>query len=211
MDWLKKLLEGKGLSEELIKSIVEGVEKNYEGYVPSHRFNEVNEAKKQLESDLKDRDKQLTELKKSAGDNKELEKQIEQLQTDNKKNAEDYQTKIKDMALTTAIKLALTGEVHDPDILLGLLDKTKIEIDDKGGIKTGLDDQVKALRDSKAFLFVQKDGDTKFKGVTPPDGKDKGGGGQKNPWSKEHFNLTEQGKMLKENPELAKQLKAAAK
>lgn len=32
----------------------------------------------------------------------------------------------------------------------------------------------------------------------------------KNPFSKEHFNLTEQGKLYKENPELYKQLKAQA-
>lgn len=32
----------------------------------------------------------------------------------------------------------------------------------------------------------------------------------KNPWPKEHFNLTEQGRILRENPELAKQLMAAA-
>jgi hypothetical protein len=31
---LKKLLEGKGLSDEQIKAIVEGVEANYTGYVP---------------------------------------------------------------------------------------------------------------------------------------------------------------------------------
>lgn len=41
---------------------------------------------------------------------------------------------------------------------------------------------------------------------------DSGGDGNtvKNPWSKEHFNLTEQGRLLRENPELAKQLMAAA-
>ena len=33
----------------------------------------------------------------------------------------------------------------------------------------------------------------------------------KNPWSKEHFNLTEQGRLLRENPDLAKQLMANAK
>ena len=40
-----------------------------------------------------------------------------------------------------------------------------------------------------------------------------GGGGtnsQANPWKKETFNLTEQGRILRENPELAKQLKVAA-
>lgn len=33
----------------------------------------------------------------------------------------------------------------------------------------------------------------------------------KNPWKKETFNLTEQARIIKENPELAKQLQAAAK
>lgn len=32
----------------------------------------------------------------------------------------------------------------------------------------------------------------------------------KNPWSKQHFNLTEQGRILREDPELAKKLKAQA-
>ncbi len=44
---------------------------------------------------------------------------------------------------------------------------------------------------------------------TPTGGSSKGNG-QINPWKKETFNLTEQGKILRENPELAKQLKVAA-
>ncbi|MCY9511713.1 phage scaffolding protein, partial [Paenibacillus larvae] len=83
MEWLKKLLKGKGLTGEQIASIVGGVEENYKGYIPKHRFDEVNEAKKQLEVDIKDRDKQLSELKKNVGDNEELKKQIEQLQGEN--------------------------------------------------------------------------------------------------------------------------------
>ena len=42
---------------------------------------------------------------------------------------------------------------------------------------------------------------------TPPSGGD----GVTNPWSKEHFNLTKQAQILKENPELAAQLKSAVK
>lgn len=46
----------------------------------------------------------------------------------------------------------------------------------------------------------------------PPGGGGAKGGGQKNPWKKgSDFNLTEQGRILKENPDLAKQLIAAAK
>ena len=37
------------------------------------------------------------------------------------------------------------------------------------------------------------------------------GNGQINPWKRETFNLTEQGRLLRDNPELAKQLQAQAK
>lgn len=170
MDWLKKLLEGKGLNEEQIKAIVEGVEKNYEGYVPKHRFDEVNAAKKQLESDLKERDNQLAELKKNAGDNEALKKQIEQLQADNKKKDEEYQAKINDMAISSAVKMAVAGQVHDPDLILSLLDKSKIKLNDDK--VEGLEDQLKALREAKSFLFVEQQtaGGPQFRGIRPQDG-----------------------------------------
>ncbi|MDY0323974.1 MAG: phage scaffolding protein, partial [Candidatus Carbobacillus sp.] len=177
-------------------------------WIPKEKFNEVNEAKKQAEEALKERDKQLADLKKAAEGNEELKKQIEQLQAENKAAAEKYEAKIKDMAVTTAIKLAVSGQVHDSDLVATLLDKSKIEIDENGGIKAGLEDQIKALRESKAFLFVEQKSDKgpQFKGVAPADGRDNSSAGIKNPWSKEHFNLTEQARILRENPELAKQL-----
>lgn len=183
-------------------------------WIPKETFNQVNEAKKQLDTDLKERDKQLTELKKSVGDNKALQDQIEKLQADNKTKDEEHKTKLNDLAIASAVKLTLAGEVHDPDMVLGILDKTKIKLADDGKVE-GLDDQVKALQSSKAFLFVEKDDDGKgkFKGIKPAESKDKGGGGggQKNPWKKETFNLTEQGRILRDDPVLAKQLQDAAK
>ncbi|GIQ63625.1 scaffold protein [Paenibacillus cisolokensis] len=208
------------LSEELYNQVMAKLGDKHKiavvsdgSWIPKDKFNEINEAKKQAEDALKERDKQLFDLKKAAEGNEELRKQIEELQQQNKTAAEQYEAKLRDMTVTTAIKLALSGEVHDADLVLGLIDKSKIVLDDTGNVKSGLDDQVKALRESKAFLFVQKDDNgTKFKGAKPPEGSDKsGGGGQKNPWSREHFNLTEQGRILRENPELAKQLMAAAK
>src|SRR5690606_27272582 len=121
---------------------VSAAEEKLKGMIPKHRFDEVNEAKKQLEAELKDRDKQLADLKKAAGDNEELKKQIEQLQQENKEKEQSYQTKIRDMAVTTAIKLAVAGDAHDPDLVASLIDKTKIEVDEEGNIKGGLDDQL---------------------------------------------------------------------
>lgn len=213
MDWLKELLKKAGLDDSKLDEAISEINKELpKHFVPKSQYNDLAEARKQLEADLKDRDKQLADLKKAAGDNEELKKQIEQLQAENKAKEQEYQTKLRDMAVTTAIKLTVAGQVHDPDLVAGLLDKSKIEIDENGNIKVGLDDQIKVLRESKAFLFIQKDDKSpQFKGAKPADGRDPAGDGIKNPWSKEHFNLTEQGRILRQNPELAKQLMAAAK
>jgi len=49
----------------------------------------------------------------------------------------------------------------------------------------------------------------KSSSYVPPKGDDKTG--EKNPWSLEYFNLTEQGRILSENPELAKTLMSVNK
>jgi Phage minor structural protein GP20. len=212
MDWLKQLLEQHGVAGEVVQNVVAAAEEKLKDFVPKHRFDEVNEAKKQLAEQLAERDNQLSQLKKAAGDNEELRKQIEALQHENKEREQEYQGRLRDMAITTAIKLAVAGEAHDPDLVVNLIDKSKVEVDEQGNVKTGLEDQIKSLRESKAFLFVQKQADPqgKLKGMNPADGREPSKGGIKNPWSKEHFNLTEQGRILRENPELAEQLKAQA-
>lgn len=215
MEWLKELLKNKGVADDVIEEVITSAQEkmNQQHMIPKHRFDEVNEAKKQLEEQLAERDKQLSELKKAVGDNEELKKQIEQLQQENKIKEQEYQARIRDLSITTAIKLAVAGEAHDPDLVATLLDKSKIEVDEEGNIKGGLDDQLKALREAKSFLFVQKEQTSpqpQFKGISPAEGREPSPGGIKNPWSKEHFNLTEQARILKENPELAKQLQSQA-
>lgn len=181
MDWLKELLKKLGIEDTEVDKIDAEVRKTAPlHFVPKSQYNDVSEAKKQAE---KDRDKisdQLEDLKKSAGDNEALKAEITKLQDENKTAKTDYEAKVKDLQLTTALKLALAGEAHDPDIVVGLLDKTNFELDDSGAVKGGLDDQVKALRESKGFLFAEKQenkGPT-FKGFKSPDSKDpsKGGG-----------------------------------
>ncbi|MHB0944584.1 phage scaffolding protein [Paenibacillus sp. ALE1] len=180
MEWLRVLLEGQGVPADKIDAITKGVEEKYTGYVPKHRFDEINDAKKQLEGDLKERDKQLTDLQKAAGDVPALQDQIAKLQADNKAATDKYENDMKELRLNTALKMALSGQVHNADIVAKLLDKTKIELDDNGAIKSGLDDQLTGLRESDGFLFVPKE-DPKPgfqpKGATPADGS----GGKQDP------------------------------
>lgn len=125
-------------------------------YVEKTEFDEVKQAKKQLEIDVKDRDTQLETLKKSAGDNATLKQQIEQLQNDNKKKDEEYQAELKDLKLTNAIKLAITDSAQDIDLVTGLIDKSKLILSEDGKV-TGLDEQVTGLKESKSFLFKSEE------------------------------------------------------
>ena len=82
----------------------------------------------------------------------------------------------------------------------------EVEAPDNESYKLLLESKIKAAseaEDSK-FLFGDVKVDTHY---------DPAGGGtpiNKNPWSKESFNLTEQGKLIKSNPAQAKELAAAA-
>lgn len=175
-----------------------------EAYVPKSQYDNVEEEKKTLQATISERDKQLVELKKNAGDNEDLKKQIRDLQDANKAAKTEYDEKMKDMRLSTAIQIAIAADAQDVGIVSGLFDKSKLILGDDGKV-TGLVEQLTALKKDKPFLF--KDGKPKGKGYEP-----NGGGGplDKNPFAKENFNLTEQGKILRENPEQARALAAAA-
>ena len=188
-----------GLTGEHASKVMEALDGNY---VTKARFNEVNTAKNQLEKDIADRDKQLADLKKAAGDNDELKSQISTLQQENKAAKEKYESDMKELALASAIKVSIAGKVHDVDLVAGLFDKEKLILDD--GKVSGLEDQLKRLQKEKAFLFKAE---PKGAGYSPAGGK---GGSVANPFLKETWNMTEQGKMLRENPALAKEMAAAA-
>ncbi|MNI82550.1 Phage minor structural protein GP20 [compost metagenome] len=105
-----------------------------------------------------------------------LKEQITKLQAENKTTSDKYAADLKELKLNTAIKLAVTGDAHDPDMITGLLDKTKLALAEDGKL-SGLDDQIKSLRESKAFLFAEKTDTKQFttKGIKP--GESNAGGG----------------------------------
>lgn len=173
-------------------------------YVTKSRFNEVNEEKKTLKTTVAERDKQLETLKNSKGDTEALKEQIKQLQTENSQAKEKLDTQMKELRLSTAIQLAISDSAQDVDIVSGLFDKEKLILGEDGKV-TGLDEQLKALKESKPFLF--KTDNAKTPQYHPNGG---GGGDIKNPFAKETFNMTEQGKLLRDNPEQAKALASAA-
>lgn len=187
--------EAKKKATESLKNLLK------DSYVEKTKFDEAAAAKSNLETQIKERDKQLEMLKKTAGDKEKLEATIKQLQEDNKSAKTKYETDLKNLRIDSAVKLKLSGTAQDVDIVAGLIDKTKLIVSDDGTV-AGLDEQINPLKTSKPFLFkdvkLQKN-----KNYEPAGGN---GGNTVNPFKKETFSLTEQGKLFKENPALAKSL-----
>lgn len=141
-----------GISEELAAKAEQESQKELAGYVPKTELDALNTTKAQLEKDIKTRDKQLEELKKASGSSEELQKQITDLQAENKAAKEKYEEDMKELKLSTAVKLAVGSTAHDADLVASLLDKTKLILADDGKV-AGLDEQLKTLKTEKAFLF----------------------------------------------------------
>lgn len=163
------LMKIDGMTDELATKIAEQSAEELKGYIPKTRFDEVNEAKKNAEELVKERDKQLDDLKKSSGDNEELKKQIEQLQEDNKATVKKYEADIKKMQIDNAVQAALkdAGAKNITAAVALLKDLDKAELSDDGTIK-GLAEQITELQKSESYLFNTKtESSQNVSGITP--------------------------------------------
>lgn len=162
----RKFLEDLGLTKEQIDSVM------------TENGKDINKAKGDIESvkaelhtakeTIKERDTQLENLKGSVGDNKELKLQIENLQTENNTTKENYEAEIKELKLSNAIKLAILDTAQDVDLVTSLFDKSKLILSDDGKV-TGLEEQLKGIKESKSFLFKEeKNLDNKNNQQIPP-------------------------------------------
>ena len=151
-----------GIAEDLAEKAASASAEELKGFVPKNRFDEVNEEKKNLQTAKKKAEDDLEELKKSAGDNAALQQQITDLQNAAKQKDAEYADQIKAMKLANAIRLGIT-DAQDAELVAGLVDQTKLILGDDGKL-TGLDEQLKALRESKPFLFKEKEQDKGTKG-----------------------------------------------
>ena len=196
MDWLKAILEKATVTDGKVD--VEAVMKAVTAEFPKHAVPKKDYNDKVEE--LKTANTTIADLKKENGDNAELQKKIGEYETEIgtlKKTAENTR---KEYALKE--KLTAAG-VLDADYVIykqGGIDKF---VFDKDGSPVGIDDTLKPLKESSPHLF---------KAEQPGGYKPNGGGNPPaaNPWKKDSFNLTEQGRIYKENPTQAKELAAAA-
>lgn len=186
----KEQLLAAGLTEEQVTAVLK-VHKDVldNQFVPKHRFDEVNGELKTAKEQVKDRDTQIADLKKFEGNAEALATKIADLEKANEDKDTIYKQELALEKKKNAIKLALLedekGKPFDVDMVMGLFDLDKVSYDLEGGkITSGYEEQSKAIREEKTFLFSSPEKDPTTpknkgwtpKGTPPPDG-DKGGGG----------------------------------
>ena len=117
-------------------------------YVPKAKFDDERTKAKNLATQVNDLTQQLADAQKNAGDVDALNQQITKLTQD----VTDRDNKLASLSTDYDIKDALrAAKARDVDIVFGLLDRSKIT--SKDGKLSGVDEQVKAIRESKGFLF----------------------------------------------------------
>lgn len=147
----KEDLIAKGLTDEQAQIAVDAWNEAIKGYIPKSRFDEVNTAKADLEGQVKDRDKQLKDLKDAAKDSEALQAKITELEETNKQTKTDYEGRIKDMKLSGAIKDQLT-DCKYPELVADKIDRSKLILAEDGSV-SGLSEQLKGVRDTYKELF----------------------------------------------------------
>ena len=168
LSWLKDIL-GDNYTEDIEKKISQEIGKNF---VSKADFNAKNDALKNLETQVRERDTQLETLKKSTGDAAALQEQIATLQAQNAEAKKSYEAELARVRLDGAVEAALTaaGAKNNTAVKALLADFLKdAKLDDSGAVK-GLAAEIDTLAKAgaTAFLFNTTDGNAQqFKGMQP--------------------------------------------
>lgn len=162
---------------------------------------------KELEDKVSTLPNEITaKVLKALGLEPDPDKNFENQLAEAQKKAQEVERRANERLLSAEVRLqAAELGLVDADAAMLLMDKAAVAVDEAGNV-TGVKEALEALVAAKPWL---KKNDTKQSvgsGTNPPGA----GGSEINPWRKETFNLTQQAKILRENPALAARLKAEA-
>lgn len=168
-----------GLTDELAQKVVDNFGDVIDGiYVTKERFNEVNNELKSAKDTIKERDTQLEKLQNDNASNEDLKKQIADLKKANADAAKEAENKLNAERKSNAVKLELSGKVHNVSVAMSLLKMDDIVMTEDGKVKSGLNEQLKDLQKSDGYLFITDNGNngnnpnntTVVKGASPKNG-----------------------------------------
>lgn len=208
LEWLKTIL-GEGYTPDIDKAVSGEIAKVYvarsDHEAQSAKLKEAETQVKQLDDTVKARDKQLEDLKKSAGDNEDLQKQIDALTKQNKDQKAAYDKELATVKLTAAVDTELTAAGSKSNIavralLAEFLQNATVQdgkvVSKENGQSVTLGAKLEAMKKDAAsdFLFSA----ATRKGWKPGEGGDNGKAGGKKPSEMSYSELAD---YLAQNPD----------
>lgn len=203
MTFTREFLKGLGIEGDSLEKIMAEYGKSHtETADLQKKVADLTEQNGSLQSQIDDRDKQLTEIKRSAGDNEELKSKIKALQDANKQAAEDYQAKLAEQSKETKIELALRdAKAKNPKAVKALLDLSKVSVD--GDNLIGFNEQIEKIKETDAYLFQKEDDEQNKKPPITITGSGNPAAGGK-PKAVADMSYSEMVEAAKQNPEMFK-------
>ena len=148
---LKKL----GLNDEQVKEVMalKGEAIKAEQAKQQATIDEITAERDSLNEQIAQRDTDIKALKKASGANEELSSKLSELQTKYDADTKALSETLATTKLNSAISEALgKTSARDPQDLKVFLNMDDIKLEEDGSI-AGLNDQIKTLQESKAYLF----------------------------------------------------------
>ncbi|MBN6091263.1 phage scaffolding protein [Staphylococcus saprophyticus] len=142
----REFLRNLGLDDKIIEKIIDKHHNSLKDSKDNAKSiqNELDKANEEISK----RDKQITDLESKVDDKEALEKQLEE----NKNTNAEYESKMKELRLDNAIKVAVAKDAVNADHVLKLIDKEGLELQDDGTVK-GLDKRLESFKEENTHLF----------------------------------------------------------
>ena len=204
-------------TDALKKSIDALERKNYELIGKVRQFKgipdgvDINEL---LEFKRKSEQSELEQQGKYSEARQALEQQFREAVIEKDKRIEELEAKVRELELISPAVSALADIVHDPDMVLKTkLSSDRIQREDDGTVVVVDGYERRPVTDwAKANLpeWMQKAPRPQGSGAPLGRGSADIPSGIKNPFTKEHYNLTEQARLWKTDRDLYERLKSAS-
>lgn len=165
----RKFLEDLGLTKEQIDNVMTENGKDIEA--EKEKAATTTAELEDVKNQLKEANSTITDLKKNNADNEALQTKVKEYEDTIKNQKADYEAKVRNLTLDSAIEKALSNaNAKHGDLLSSKIDREKLVIGDDGKV-TGLDEQIKGLKENYKDLFEEK-----ITGI-PPANPEGGSGG----------------------------------
>ena len=159
----KDELKALGLSDEQVAKVAEDYEKNY---VEKSRYTAKEDELKAAKDESKTARGELDKLKKDHKDNAELVKQLEEMKAAGEAREKEHAEKLEQMQFDALLEKTLVGSrAKNTAAVKALLDTSTLKRD--GETIKGLDDQLKKIKESDAYLFEEANPAPQIDGLKP--------------------------------------------